>query len=141
MNKKAILFGVAALALAIQLVPSKIEEQNGLKAIAWDSPRTEALAQRACMACHGGTPPTPWYTKIAPVSWFTNHHVNEGREHLDFATRHKVEIDEISDEIREGEMPLSSYTWLHPEAKLSESEKEALITGLQKTFGTEQAPH
>lgn len=135
MNKKYLL-GASALAFAvlIQFVPSQVSPATNLEAIAWDSPQTKALAERACMACHGGNPPTPWYTKIAPVSWFTNHHVNEGREHLNFSTNYKVKVDEIEEEIHEGEMPLSSYTWLHPEAKLSPEEQKQLIEGLRRTF-------
>lgn len=135
MNKKSTLAVSIALAgLLIQFIPSDIEPQVNAKPIVWDSPQTQSLAERSCMPCHGGTPPTPWYTKVAPVSWFTNHHVNEGREKLDFATRHKVDIEEITEEIHEGEMPLGSYTWLHPEAKLSPDEQQQLIDGIKRTF-------
>lgn len=141
MNKVWILAAVVAvIAVGIQWIPAGVAQQVNVQPIQWDSPVTEQLANRACMACHGGSPPTPWYTKVAPVSWWTNRHVNEGRQKLDFATRHTIRFAEIKREIERGKMPLPSYTWLHPEAKLSTAEQQALIAGLQKTFAADAAP-
>lgn len=136
---KVTLLSILGLGLSAQLIPFEIEAQSSsLKPIQWDTPRTQDLAQRACMECHGGQVQMPWYGKIAPISWFIVDHINEGREHLNFATSHKIELDEIQEEIHEGKMPLNSYTWLHPEAKLTANEKQELIQGLQKTFGHSQ---
>ena len=38
---------------------------------------------------------------------------------------HKME--EIAEQVKEGEMPLDSYTWMHKDAKLTEAEKKELI--------------
>jgi len=50
--------------------------------------------------------------------WFVANHVNEGRREMNFSTGHDVEVDECAREMQRGTMPMASYTWLHPEAKL-----------------------
>lgn len=45
------------------------------------------------------------------------------------------EPDEIVEEVEEGKMPIPSYLLLHPEARLSPAETQALIAGLKATFG------
>lgn len=95
------------------------------------------ILKDACNDCHSNYTTYPWYTNIQPVSFWLNHHVEEGKEHLDFSTfmklpgkvqRHK--LDEVVETVEEGEMPLSSYTYfgLHPKANLSEEQKTVLIT-------------
>ena len=63
-----------------------------------------------------------------------NHHVNDGKKELNFDEYinknlrfqyHKME--EIDEMIKEGEMPLDSYTWIHKDAKLTEEEKSTLM--------------
>jgi hypothetical protein len=76
-----VLGGLVALLVAIQLVPYGRAHRNppvGAEP-AWDSPRTRDLAERACFACHGNTTTWPWYSTIAPVSWYVQRDVNEGR--------------------------------------------------------------
>ena len=43
---------------------------------------------------------------------------------------HRVEADEIPEVVRRGDMPPWFYVMMHPEAKLSPSEQEALIQGM-----------
>ncbi len=64
-------------------------------------------------------------------------HVEEGREHFNISMwgkQKKNEGDEAVEEVKEGEMPPISYILAHPEADLTDSEKEALILGLKNTF-------
>lgn len=118
----------------MQLVPVERSNPTGSARIAWDSPATEALARRACMDCHSNETVWPGYARVAPVSWFVANHVNEGRREMNFSTGHEIEIDECTREMQRGTMPMASYTWLHPEAKLSATEQQALIAGLRRTF-------
>lgn len=107
----------------------------------WDSPRTKELFRQACADCHSHETAYPWYSNIAPVSWLVAHDINEGREHFNVSTwgvQKKNEGKEAAKEVREGEMPMWIYTLTHPEAKLSEVEKQELISGLEKTFGKEE---
>ena len=102
----------------------------------WDSPATRALVKRTCFDCHSNETHWPWYAKIAPISWLVQHDVDEAREHLNFSEWDKPQrhADDTAHEVEEGEMPLWFYTPLHSEARLSDTEKAALIAGLKKTF-------
>ncbi len=89
----------------------------------------------ACYDCHSHETTYPWYTSIAPVSWWIKDHINEGREELNFSTwsdyepgRAAHKMEEAAEEVEEGHMPLPSYLWIHGEARLSEGEKESLAT-------------
>lgn len=128
----AILIGLFIL---IQLVPYGRAHTNPpvQKEPAWDSPETRALAVRACYDCHSNETHWPWYSNIAPLSWLVQDHVDEGREHLNFSEwdRPQKHAEEAAEEVEEGEMPLFGYVLLHSSAKLTDTEREALIQGLE----------
>jgi len=136
-------FGVLILVLgAIQLVPYGRHHTNppdGTQA-AFDSPQTRALAERACYDCHSNHTQWPWYASLAPISWRIQRHVDEGRDKLNFtafdAGNEKMAdaAGEASESITKGDMPPADYLLLHPEARLSASEKAALAKGLDVTF-------
>ena len=76
--KKTILVVVCSLLggfLLIQLVPYRISNPPVRSEPTWDSPRTRQLAVAACYDCHSNEVRTPWYGKIAPVSWWLTNHV------------------------------------------------------------------
>lgn len=108
----------------------------------WDSPRTRVLAERACFDCHSNQTKWPWYASAPLVGLWMGDHVDEGREKLNFSTWSTPGKDahEAADVVEEGEMPLSSYTWLHGEATLSAEEKSALVAGLKATFAADPPP-
>lgn len=103
----------------------------------WDSPRTRDLVRKACFDCHSNETRWPWYGTVAPASWLLRHDVLEGRRHLNFSEWHRPqkEADEAAEAVRAEAMPPWFYRPLHPEARLSPDEKEALAAGLERTFG------
>ena len=122
--------------LLIQIVPFGRAHQNPavVSEPNWDSPQTRELAQRACFDCHSNESVWPWYSNVAPMSWLVQNHVNEGRGILNFSDLvNSGEVDELGEVVREGEMPLASYLMLHPDAKLSDAERQALAAGLEQT--------
>lgn len=128
------------LALLIQLIPYGKDHTNPpiLSEPNWDSPQTLALARRACFDCHSNETTWPWYSKIAPVSWLVYRDVVEGRRRLNFSdwrSSSSFDTREILEVINEGEMPPFQYLPTHPDARLSQTEKQQLIDGLTKTFG------
>lgn len=68
-------------------------------------------------------------------------HVLEGRAALNFSRmdRTQPEAHEAGEEIREGEMPPRTYLLMHPEARLTDAEGQALAAGLDATLGGEHA--
>lgn len=109
--------------------PPVVQEPN------WDSPQTRELAQRACFDCHSNQTVWTWYSNIAPVSWMVQNDVVEGRRYLNFSDwGHVREPYEISEVVRSGWMPPSKYTLMHPEAKLTQAERDALVSGINATI-------
>jgi len=142
---KPLLLGAVALAAAIQLVPYGRDHSNPpvTSEPQWDSTATRDLAKRACFDCHSNETVWPWYSHVAPVSWLLQRDVDEGRSKLNFSEWNKPqkEADEAAKEVREGEMPPWFYLPTHPEARLTEAEKQALIAGLEATIGAKGEGH
>lgn len=141
MFKKILIYGglaLLAIFILIQLVPLGRDHTNPpvTQEPNWDSPQTRQLAQRACFDCHSNETVWPWYSNLAPMSWLIQNHVDEGRRRLNFSTwdqQRPREPEEIAEVILEGEMPLPNYLPLHPEARLSAAERQALAQGLMNT--------
>lgn len=139
---KIIIFGVLGLVvllLLIQLIPVSHDNPPVTQEVKWDSPETRALAQRACFDCHSNETVWPWYSNIAPVSWFVANHVYEGRGRLNFSQWDQPNEGEqdITEAIRTREMPIWNYLLMHPEAKLTDAETQALIDGLKQTLAND----
>ena len=102
----------------------------------------QEILKTSCFDCHSNNTVYPWYANIQPVAWWLADHVNEGKRELNFSefltyapkkAHHK--LDEVNDNVKEGEMPLQSYTIIHQNAKLSEAQKLEIATwadGLMK---------
>ena len=123
--------------LLIQLIPYGHQHTNPpvVQEPNWDSPQTRELAQRACFDCHSNEVVWPWYSNIAPVSWLVQHDVDEGLRYLNFSDWGRVrEPYEILEVLQGGRMPPSQYLIMHPDAKLTQAEKDALVSGLQSTI-------
>lgn len=102
------------------------------------SPGIAHILKTSCYDCHSNETIYPWYTNVAPVSWWLKNHINEGRHHLNFSewknysskkADHKLK--ECVDMILEGEMPLYSYTLIHRDAVLNEEQRHALVVWLE----------
>ncbi len=97
------------------------------------------LLHSACYDCHSNDTEYPWYTNIQPIGWWVKAHINKARKELNYANwgeytakRQAHKFDEMVDEVKEGHMPLKSYTWMHPEAKLTEAQRQQLTTWFQE---------
>lgn len=139
---KKVLWGIFGLFLAAQFIRPGLENPSvdpnlGPQKAAGAPASVLASLKKACYDCHSNETQWPWYSQIAPVSWWTANHVAEGRQHLNFSTFGQLPpdeqaktLEEASEALREGEMPLSSYVWMHPQAQLSGPEKQALLAWL-----------
>ena len=98
-------------------------------------PQVAATFSRACNDCHSNNTVWPWYSNVAPASWLVASDVNEGRQELNFsrwgaykAERQQKLLGEICKEVVEGEMPGAAYSFAHPQARLSNADREAICT-------------
>src|SRR5262245_8168364 len=107
---------------------------------AWASSRTLDLARRACFDCHSNETRRPWYSHVAPVSWRVFHHVEEGRQKLNFSAFDAANEDvahaagEAGEKVTKRDMPPGDYLLAHPEARLTPAERQDLAAGLDSTF-------
>lgn len=107
------------------------------------SSEVESILKTSCFDCHSNHTSYPFYAQVAPISFWINHHVEEGKEHLNFSDWNNYSIkkklhklDEIIEEIEEHEMPLRSYTLLHTDAKLNEEASKLLVNWSKKLQNT-----
>lgn len=125
-------------AAAIQLVrpertnPRTDSSRSLTAAVAVPRDASSVLA-RACRDCHSNETQWPWYSHVAPISWFVADHVNHGRRHFNFSEWTKYDSEEqerllknVCAFARKGTMPLPSYTWVHRNARLSDADVQAL---------------
>jgi hypothetical protein len=137
--KYVAIFFVVALAGAQAVRPGRtnppVDEARTLERMNAIPPAAGQVLERACRDCHSNRTEWPWYSNVAPVSWFVIDHVNHGRSHLNFSEwssyqpdRRRELLEGICKETRNGAMPLPSYTWIHWNARLSQSDVDALCT-------------
>jgi hypothetical protein len=131
--RRGVVLGAAAGVLGLaQLVPVERSNPPVEAEVPAPAPVREILA-RACYDCHSHETRWPWYARVAPVSWLVAHDVNHAREHMDLsawnrydAKERREKLDELWEEVEEGAMPLWYYLPLHPQARLSDADKETL---------------
>jgi hypothetical protein len=129
---------VVVIFLAIQLVP--VDRTNppfdaavSLERSAPVPARVKAILDRSCKDCHSNETRWPGYGYVAPMSWLLVRDVNEGRDHLNFsewgaihAGSQRDSLIEMCRQVRRGNMPLKTYTWIHSSAKLTTDDVKTL---------------
>ena len=134
--KLVLLLALVALVIIQFIRPEK--NQSSYEAVAAFESELKPSAEVAgilktnCYDCHSDHTIYPWYAEIAPFSFWLADHIDEGKEHFNVsqwasysAKKKDHKLEELIEEVEEGEMPLDSYTWLH--GNLSEDDKNLLI--------------
>jgi len=102
-----------------------------------------AIMEKACYDCHSNNTRYPWYFNIQPLGLLINNHIVDGKKELNFSEYtnkrlrfqyHKME--EVIDQVKEGEMPIDSYTWTHKDAMLTQEEKTKLMDWARSVITT-----
>jgi len=135
--------GVALVGIQFFPAPRNLGTRDGPEDVAarYAVPtEVRTLLVAACYDCHSGRTNYPVYANFQPIGWWLAHHVNEGRSHLDFSRfgtygpkQAARKLDAIANEVDEGDMPLRSYTWMHPPARLT-ADQRARIVGWAQTL-------
>jgi hypothetical protein len=135
-----LLGGPVLLLLIIQLVPNELPAvvdtnpgdiiQSGIV-----SEEVASLLKVSCYNCHSNETEYPWYSYVAPSSWLVARDVRLARAELNFSEWAEMDmldqlavLDDITDEVKSGEMPMGIYTLIHPSAKLDERQRDLIIT-------------
>lgn len=134
-----------AVAVVIQLVP--VERTNPPVGDVVAPPSdVDSVLRRACWDCHSNRTEWPWYSRVAPVSWYVAGDVADGREHLNFTEwpddpeEARDLIGEVGDQVEAGAMPPTSYRLMHPEARLDGDERQLLVDWSMAAGGLDRLP-
>lgn len=129
---------IAGCTLALPLFhpygPVRQQHAKGFTAgVQENNQHVRAVLERACQNCHSQQTKWPTYSYLPVVSWALERDVSEARRHMDLSCwdRYSTEqqqdlLARIGTEIRKLQMPPRRYVVLHPEARLSESEIQAI---------------
>jgi len=137
MLKKATLVVAGFLVVGQVIRPTRtnppIDPLKTLAASAHVPADVVASLDRGCHDCHSSGTVWPWYTNVAPISWWIVHHVNDGRRHVSFSNwadldlRGKAKkLGDICEQVERKEMPMTSYLLIHRDAELSDAERQAI---------------
>lgn len=134
--KKVLLLLLLAFILIQFVRPEKNDSKNEMNAMGtvMEIPvEVTKIIQTSCADCHSNSTKYPWYSEIAPASWYLAQHVKEGKENLNFSewtTYNKDQqehiLKDIKEVLNEREMPLKSYLLIHKDAKLTENQYQIL---------------
>lgn len=99
-----------------------------------------AILKNACNDCHSNNTRYPWYVNIQPMGWIMANHIKNGKDDLNFSEfgkystrKQENKLKSIASQVKDGSMPISSYTIMHTDARLSEEDKNAVIDWALKT--------
>ena len=138
-RKKKILFVIVIVFMAIQFI-QPAHNTSG-QALPTDITKTVSVPdkvlsifKKSCYDCHSNNTRYPWYVYTQPMGWMMAGHIKNGKENLNFSEfgtyskrKQANKLRAIATSIKEGSMPLSSYTVMHTDGKLGIEDKK-LIT-------------
>ena len=139
MKKQVLVVFIVVLVLVQFIKVDKNESTDLSYDISTSYPVSNDLSQLlkvSCYDCHSNNTTYPWYSEIQPVAWWLDHHVQDGKKHLNFSefTKTKIAVqnhkfEEIIEMVEDKEMPLPSYTYLglHPQANLTDNQRDLIV--------------
>ncbi|MCD4663784.1 MAG: heme-binding domain-containing protein [Bacteroidales bacterium] len=142
---KKVLIIILVILVIIQFIPSGLPDNNPVAGqdihdLIEVSEDVSLIFKNACYDCHSQEVIYPWYSYVAPVSFLVARDVKVGRAQLDFSLwgtlskrKQLKALDEIAEEVNEGNMPLPIYPPLHPEAKLTQEDKDLIVEWVEQT--------
>jgi hypothetical protein len=140
--------GLIAFLVAGQLIrPARTNPPTNpaltLEATAHPPAAIVAMLDRSCGDCHTNRTRWPWYTNVAPISWWIIDHVDEGRRRVSFSewgsydlARQRKELDQICRRVGRHNMPLTSYLLVHRDAVLSDADRRAICDWTDSLMST-----
>ncbi len=135
---KLVAVAAAVLFAGVQFVrPERInrpvDPARTLEAHAQVPAEVALILARSCNDCHTQQTRLPWYARVAPASWLLANHVRDGRHNLNFSDWASYDAEEqdlllqnICRITKRGAMTISSYLYIHRDAKLSQDDVTAL---------------
>jgi Haem-binding domain len=135
--KRILLFLLAVFLLGQFYRPSRVnppvDPDMRLYAVAQVPSDVQLILDRSCRDCHTSETVWPWYSNVFPINWFLASHVEDGRRQINFSdwgaltpAKQVHKLEELCDQVKQGDMPLKTYLPLHPSAKLTDADRKRL---------------
>lgn len=153
MIRKILLFLLAVL-VVLQIFRPKLDNHsqgpsaNNINNFASVPSDVDQMLKTSCYDCHSNNTQYPWYASIQPVGWWLRDHINDGKKELNFdefgsyaLRRQYHKLEELGDEVEHEEMPLSSYTLIHTNAKLSAEQRRMLVNWSEQAMNDMKAKY
>jgi len=143
-SKRSLLITLLIVFVAVQIkttdkTPIKIMPKSDFLTLEEAPPNVTKLIQSACYDCHSNQTQYPWYSYVAPVSWWLEGHINKGRSKVNFSLWDQYTPDqkdalknESADLIEKKWMPILTYKITHADARLNEAQRRMLIDWLKE---------
>ena len=144
-SAKWIVASVIVVLILIQIIQPRrtnppVIASRSLEAHVEVPPDVHAVLKRSCYDCHSSETVWPWYSHVAPVSWYVINDVNTGRSHVNFQNweaqvneqEGKEHLGLVCKLIREGKMPPADYRVMHKGTDVSPAETSAVCAWSQK---------
>lgn len=135
---KWIIYSLLIVFVGIQFIPTSINQQEitpytDIRKVYTIPDNVLTILEVSCFDCHSNHTNYPLYSKIQPMRMLMDKHVREGKEELNFSEfgdysdrKKRNKLFSIQNQVKDGEMPLSSYTLMHNDAKLTANEKKLI---------------
>lgn len=130
---RRLLLAAAVFVAVIQIIPAR-RTNPPVRSDLHAPVEVKEILRRACYDCHSHETRWPWYSRVAPLSWWVVSHVNEARGDLNFSEWPRFDhelagmaLHDIDTQVTREKMPLPSYTIMHAGARLSEVERQTLV--------------
>jgi hypothetical protein len=111
-----------------QVIPTDIEKIVVVPA------NVSGILKTSCYDCHSNNTHYPWYSFIQPGAWLMASHIKNGKSMLNFSQfgdlsnrKQQSKLQGIINQVKDGEMPISSYKIIHRNAVLAPVQKTILI--------------
>ena len=160
---KRVFLGLVAVFVLIQLVPVNranppIDPAKKLM----PPPEVEAILRVSCYDCHSNETRWPWYSYVAPLSWWIANHVHDGQRRLNLSTWADIKpragrdeayrggpelsvvqykrklLGDMETDIQEGRMPISSYLIIHHDARMTPQQYQVVAAWLDAEMGKQK---
>jgi len=142
---KKILLGLLLVFIAIQFI-QPARNKSG-QVLATDFSKVfvvpgslQIVLKNACYDCHSNNTIYPWYANIQPMAWIMAKHIKDGKDKFNFndfggytSRRQISKLKGIANQVKDDEMPISSYKLMHKNANLTEEEKNLIMDWMNKT--------
>lgn len=146
-RKQKIAFGIVGMLIAgfllLQIIPvgdfrEVLERKPNPPVhttINWTSEDVKRIVQISCYDCHSNETVYPWYSHVAPFSWLVTRDVNKGREAMNFSEDAPTDYNLTDMEWHLfNDMPPGIYALMHPQANLTDEQKDLLLAEFKATF-------